>query len=68
MADNALVEDWYAAAAAGIVFGALAAVMVLRRVLTKEAQYDPRFILLVLGAVTLSAVAGILVGLLLRPN
>ncbi len=54
--------------AAGILMGALAAVMLLRRVLTTEAQNDPRFILMVIGAVVISAMAGILIGFLLNPN
>ena len=43
-------------------------VMLLRRVLTTEAQWDRRWILVVLAAVIVAAVAGIVVGSLLNPN
>jgi hypothetical protein len=59
------MEDYIGA---GILMGALAAIMLLRRTLTRDAQNDPRFIVLVMGAVVISAAAGILVAILLSPN
>jgi integral membrane sensor domain MASE1 len=61
-------DDVATGIATGILMGALAGVMLLRRVLTKEAQFDPRFILVVLGAVVASAITGIVVGSLLSRN
>jgi hypothetical protein len=65
MADNGAMEDYIGA---GILMGALAGFMLLRRVLTNEAQFDRRWILLVMGAVVISVAAGILIGSLLNPN
>ena len=48
--------------------GALAAVILLQRVLTKGAQYDRRWILAVLVAIVIAAVAGIVVGSVLDPG
>ncbi len=64
IADNGAMEDYIAA---GILMGALAAVMLLRRVLTPEAQWDRRWILLILAAAVVAAFAGIMVGSLLGP-
>jgi integral membrane sensor domain MASE1 len=61
-------DDTVGAIAPGISMGALVGVMLLRRVLTTEAQWDRRWILLVLAAVVVAAFAGIMVGSLLDPN
>ena len=69
MAENGPMNDeTVRAIAAGILMGALAGVMLLRNVLTTEAQRDRRWILVVLAAVIVAAVAGIVVGSLLNPN
>jgi hypothetical protein len=65
MAENGAMEDYIGA---GILMGALAAIMLLRRTLTRDAQDDQRFIVLVMGAVVISAAAGILVAILLSPS
>ena len=49
-----------------VLLGGIAAVWFLRIVLSREDQQDRRWILLVIGAVGVSAVAGIVAGTLLR--
>jgi hypothetical protein len=65
---GAVDENTVRAIGAGILMGALASVMLLRRILTPEAQGDRRWILLVLVAVVIAAGAGIAVGSLLGSN
>ena len=48
--------------------GAVAAVFLMQRLLSRDAQYDRRWILVVLVAVVIAALAGTLVGSLLDPR
>jgi hypothetical protein len=54
--------------AAGLLFAALAGFMLIRRILMKDERYNTRFMLLVMGAAVMVAVAGTLLGNLRNPN